>query len=116
MKREELKELLLQSITEEIAESDRQILKEKAIPEYEFSSSFSENVVNRIAGVKIGSLMRPEMFARWNNAFLRIALTGVIVIIILAVSIFLSQGSLSYDTLLGLDSSLDEGLVSLLVK
>ncbi len=116
MKKEELKELLLQSLTEEIAEKDREVLIEKAIPVYEFSSTFREKLINRIAGLKLDSFKRPEMFARWNTAFLRIALTGSVVIIILVVSIFLSQGSLSYDTLLGLDSSVDEGLVSLLIK
>jgi hypothetical protein len=116
MKKEGLKELLLRSLTEEITEKDRKLLEEKAIPEYKFSSSFSEIAMSRIAGGMAGTSMRPEKLRMWNKAFVRIALSGAAIIIILIVSILLTQGSLSYDTLLGLDSSVDEGLVSLLIK
>lgn len=116
MRKEELKELLLRSLTEEIADRDIRVLNEEAIPKYKFSSSFREIVMSRLAGGRIGNVLRPEKFAGWNNAFLRITLAGAAIIIVLVVSILLTQGSLSYDTLLGLDSSVDEGLVSLLIK
>lgn len=116
MKKEELKELLLRSLTEEIADKDIRVLNEKAIPKYKFSSSFRETVMGRLAGNGIGNVLKTEKIAGWNHAFLRIALAGAAIIIILVVSILLTQGSLSYDTLLGLDSSVDEGLVSLLIN
>lgn len=116
MKREELKELLLRSLTEEIAEKDRRLLNEKVIPEYKFSSSFSELVLRQLGAAWNGNTLRKEKLSGWNNAFFRIALAGAAIIIILVLSILLTQGSLSYDTLLGLDSSLDEGLVSLLIN
>ena len=116
MRKEELKELLIRSLTEEIDEMDIRVLNEEAIPKYIFSPSFREKVLSRLAGAGIANGNRPEKLALWNNAFLRIAFVGAAIIIILVVSILLTQGSLSYDTLLGLDPGVDEGLVSLLIK
>jgi len=45
-----------------------------------------------------------------------VALTGAVAIIALIISIFISQGSLSYDALIGMDSSVDDGLLSLLIE
>lgn len=116
MKKDDLKELLLRSVTDEISDSDRDILETSAIPEYSFSSSFRDKVLNMVAGINKTSLLRPDIFAGWNTAFLRIALSGAAAILLLALSLFISQGSLSYDTLLGLDTSVDQVMVSVLIK
>jgi hypothetical protein len=49
-----------------------------------------------------------------NIAFYRIALTGVAAIVLLLISIFLSEGSLSFNTFLGMGESYDESIVYLL--
>ena len=116
MKKEELKDLLLKSLSEEVSDNERAMLEKHALPDYKFSPSFSDRVMSSIAS---GGLVLPggrDLFAGWSNTFLRVALTGAAAIIVLAVSLFLTQGSLSYDTLLGLDTTVDEGLVSLLIK
>jgi len=55
-----------------------------------------------------------ESVRNLNNVFSRIALTGVAAIVILLISIFMVQGSLSLDSFLGLGNSYDESLVYLL--
>jgi hypothetical protein len=49
-----------------------------------------------------------------NFAFYRIALTGVAAIIVLLVSIFLREGSFSFNSFLGLSDNYDESIVCLL--
>jgi hypothetical protein len=49
-----------------------------------------------------------------NFVFNRIALTGIAAIIVLLISIFLMEGSLSFNSFLGLSDSYDESIVCLL--
>lgn len=116
MKKDDVKELLLRSITDDISKEERVILQDNVLPDYKFSTEFNNKVMRQVSGLKISSLRRHDIIAGMDNAFLKIALTGAAAIILLAVSLFVSQGSLSYDTLLGLDTSVDEGLISLLMK
>jgi hypothetical protein len=116
MKKDDVKELLLRSLTDNISNKERGILQDNVLPDYEFSSEFNKKVMSQVSGKKILTLNRLDIIAGMDNAFLKIALTGAAAIILLTVSLFISQGSLSYDTLLGLDNSVDEGLISLLMK
>ena len=49
-----------------------------------------------------------------NLVFYRVAFTGVAAIVILLISIFLMEGSLSLNSLLGLRDNYDESIVCLL--
>jgi hypothetical protein len=49
-----------------------------------------------------------------NFAFYRVALTGVAAIVLLLISIFLMEGSLSFNSFLGLKDNYDESIVCLL--
>jgi hypothetical protein len=49
-----------------------------------------------------------------NSLFVRIAVTGAAAIVLLAVSVFLSGGNFSFETLLGLGDTAEEGMISLL--
>jgi hypothetical protein len=61
------------------------------------------------------SVTREVEFGKYLNfAFYRIALTGVAAIVVLLISIFIMEGSLSLNTFLGLSDNYDESIVSML--
>jgi len=81
---------------------------------YNFSSDFKEKILNRVfsAGLKVSQQV--EFVKYINFAFYRIALTGVAAIVVLLISIFLKEGSLSFNSLLGLSDNYNESIVCLL--
>ena len=82
--------------------------------DYAFSKGFTDKVISRISeGVVV--VNRQLDFARsLNSIFYRVAFAGVAAIIILLISIFISEGSLSLNSLVGISHDLDEGLIGLL--
>ena len=81
---------------------------------YNFNENFRDKVLDKLfsAGLKV---KREVEFVKYMNfAFYRIALTGVAAIVILLISIFLVQGSLSFNSFLGISNSYDESIVCLL--
>ena len=114
MKPENFEKLIIESLS---PEEDPVVLKnklEEAGVTYSFSEGFKDRVLNRVA--KGGVVIHREMdFLRsLNAAFYRIALTGVAAIVILMISIYVMQGSLSFNSFLGLGDNFDEGIVCLL--
>jgi len=116
MKPEEIKNLLLRSLTDEISENERLILEREALTDHKFSAGFRERLMSKIVAGKLIISSRRDMLRSFDRIFVRIALTGVAAILLLALSIFISQGSLSYDALLGIDDHVDDALLSLLVE
>jgi hypothetical protein len=82
--------------------------------DYTFSKGFTDKVISKISeGVVI--MNRQIDFARsLNSIFYRVAFAGVAAIIVLLISIFFSEGSLSFNSLVGISRDLDENLVGLL--
>lgn len=115
MKSEQFKELLLKSVTEDLEKEERLLMEAELLPEYAFSPGFSERVISKIGMDRMPVYLRPDFLRSFDLGFRRVALTGVAAILILAVSLLLTQGSLSYDTLLGIDTQVDDSLISLLV-
>lgn len=113
---ENLKELVLKSLTGELDEKERELLKKEVIPVYSFSNRFRDNVMDRISEKAVFLLFRPDFLTSFNESFRRVAFAGVAAIIVLMVIMFISQGSISYDTLLGIDATVDDSLISLLVE
>jgi hypothetical protein len=116
MKREEANELVLRSLTEDISVKDRELIESELLVDSSFSYGFVDRVINRIETLKRPSFFRPEFIRSMDIGFRRVALTGVAAILVLTLSILLNQGSLSYDTLLGIDNMVDDSLVSLLIE
>ena len=116
MKKEDLRELLLRSITEDISDKERRLIEEEAIYDYSFSNDFRERIMTRLEPVRTRIFSGIDFLRSFDIVFKRVAIAGIMVIIILAINLLLSQGSLSYDTLLGLDTHVDEGLISLLIE
>jgi hypothetical protein len=114
MKRSELKELIINSLSQAEPEEKVSLKLEDAGVNYSFRPGFTDRVLDRLftAGVVVNREI--EFVRSWNLAFYRIALTGVAAIVVLIVSIYLMEGSFSVDSLLGLSNNYDESIVCLL--
>lgn len=110
----DIKELIIKSLNSgaDSTEAARK-LNEMSLS-FDFSNGFSDRIIQRIS-VPVKKLTREMEFVKYLNfAFYRIALTGVAAIIVLMISIFLMEGSLSLNAFLGLTDSYDESIVYLL--
>jgi len=81
---------------------------------YDFNEGFEERVLDRIFTDTPHIKPKPEFDRSFNLAFYRIAFSGAAAIVILLISLFLKEGYLSFDSLLGLSDGYSESLVCLL--
>jgi hypothetical protein len=108
----EIKKLL----TSQVGDSSTKDISErlgKGI-DYDFSDRFTPGILNRIFSVETKVIREVEFTRYLNFAFSRVAITGVAAIVLLLISIFLMDGSLSLNSLLGINDSYDESIVCLL--
>jgi hypothetical protein len=114
MKRSELKELIISSLSKEESGSETARMLEEAGVDYSFKPDFRDKVLDRLftAGYVVNREM--EFVRSWNLAFYRIALTGVAAIVVLLISIYVMEGSFSFNSLLGISDNYDETIVCLL--
>lgn len=110
----ELKLLIIRSLDRDSDPGKASRSLEEAGVSYSFGDGFQNKVLERIASAGNTVIREMESVRNLNNVFYRIALTGVAAIVILLISIFMVQGSLSVDSFLGLGSSYDESLLYLL--
>ncbi|MFN2380686.1 MAG: hypothetical protein ABR519_10840 [Bacteroidales bacterium] len=113
---EKLKELVLKVLTTDLNEEEQGLLEREVVPAYSFSNGFRDSVMERINNGTVSLGLRPDFLRSFNEIFRRVAVTGVAAIVVLIVIMFVSQGSISYDTLLGIDATIDDPLISLLVE
>jgi hypothetical protein len=114
MNTSEIKKLIISSLdanadTIEVARK----LEEEGVS-YNFSQNFGDRVLNKLFSAGLSVTREVEFIKYMNFAFYRIALTGVAAIVILLISIFLMEGSLSINSFLGLSDNYDESIVCLL--
>ncbi len=114
MKPEKLKDLLLRSLTSDLGSDERKVLEKELLTDHRFSEGFRDRVMKDIASGKILVNGKREMLRLFDSIFMRVAIPGAAAVIILILSLLLNQGSLSYDTLLGIDNEVDDVLISLL--
>jgi len=114
MKAEEIKELLIRSLDEnaDAGEAARKLEEEGAV--FSFSNGFTNKVLERLYTSESIAPRELEFLRNLNSAFCRIALTGVAAIVILLISIILMEGSISFNSFLGLSDSYDESIIYLL--
>lgn len=114
MKIFELKELIIRSLDRDgdPAQASRKL--EEAGIGYRFSEGFQDRILERLAASGNTVVREIESVRNINNVFYRIALTGVAAIVILLISIFMVQGSLTVDSFLGIGTGSDESLLYLL--
>jgi hypothetical protein len=114
MNTSEIKKLIISSLdanadTIEVARK----LEEEGIA-YNFSKNFGDKVLSRLFSAGLSVSREVEFVKYMNFAFYRIALTGIAAIVILLISIFIMEGSLSINSILGLSDNYDESIVCLL--
>jgi len=114
MKIPELKDLILRSLDKDSDPEKASAMLEEAGVTWKFSEGFHDKVLDTIFFTGDTVVRKLEFVRNLNSVFYRIALTGVAAIVLLMISIFVIQGSLSFDSFLGLGDSYDESIVYLL--
>ena len=114
MKRAQIKELIIKSLSADNNSEDTLMKLEEAGVKYSFSGNFRDKVLDRIFSASVAVNREIEFVRSLNTVFYRIALSGVAAIVILLLSIYLMEGSLSFNSFLGLSDSYDESIVCLL--
>ena len=114
MKNSDVKKIIDESLSPDV-ETDLFMEKlEKAGVTYSFRSDFTEKVLDHVARGTLVVRREIDFMRSLNRAFYRIALTGVAAIVILLISIYIMQGSLSFNSFIGLSDSYNESIVCLL--
>ena len=114
MKTDDLKKLIIDSLDSSDDMSQNAAKIYEASGSFDFKAGFGDRVLEKLS-LPVGKVIRDFDFTRsMNIAFYRIALTGVAAIVLLLISNFLSEGSLSLNTFLGMGESYDESIVYLL--
>ena len=114
MNKSEIKKLIISSLNAEADAVGVSGKLEKEGISYNFSENFSDKILNKLFTAVLTVNREVEFVKYMNFAFYRIALTGVAAIIVLLVSIFLSEGSFSFNSFLGLSDNYDESIVCML--
>jgi hypothetical protein len=114
MKSEEIKGLIIKSLSAENDSEQTSMLIEEAGVTLSFREGFRDRVIDRIFKAGIAVNREIDFLRSMNLAFYRIALTGVAAIAILLISIYFMEGSLSINSFLGLGDNYDESIVCLL--
>jgi hypothetical protein len=114
MNTSEIKNLMISSLKDDADTNEVARRLEEEGVSYNFSKGFGDKVLNKIYSSGLTVNRQVEFVKYMNFAFYRIALTGVAAIVVLLISIFIMEGSLSINSLLGLHDNYDESIVSLL--
>lgn len=114
MKRSELKRLIIGSLDENADPHLAATRLEEEGVSFDFSKGFIDKIIDRVAS-GADTISREVEFSRsMRIVFNRIALTGVAAIVLLLISIFVGEGSFSFNSFLGLGNTYDEGIICLL--
>lgn len=114
MKAPEIKKIIIDSLEKDSDSSEMPSLLEVNGVSYDFNGNFSDKVIDKLFSEGVTVNREVEFLRSLNFVFYRIALTGVAAIIVLMISIFLMEGSLSFNSFLGLKDNYDETIISLL--
>jgi hypothetical protein len=114
MKPSEVKELIISSLYSDADTKDFSNILEYEGVSYDFGKGFSDTVLDKIFPVALKVNREIEYLKYMHFAFKSIAISGVAAIVVLLISIFIMEGSISVNSLLGLRDSYDESIVCLL--
>lgn len=114
MKPAEVKKLIINSLDVKANPLEASGKLEEAGISYDFSNSFNDRVLDRLFSLGSAVNSKVEFLQSMNFAFYRIAFTGVAAIVILLISIFMMEGSISLNSFLGLNDNYNESIVCLL--
>jgi hypothetical protein len=114
MKPAEVKELIIDSLSPDINPEDTVRKLEEAGVNYSFSESFRDKILDKIFSGAVSVNREVEFIRSMNTVFYRIVFTGVAAIVIMLISIFMMEDSLSFNSFLGLSDNHNESIVYLL--
>ncbi len=114
MKPIRVKELIIESLSAEKDTSAIMNELEESGVNYSFGNGFHDKVIDKIYSASLTVRREVELVRSMNTVFYRIALTGAAAIIIMLISIFLTEGSLSINSVFGLSDSYNESIVCML--
>jgi len=110
----EFKDLLIRSLDKDYDPAEAAKKIEEAGISFKFNEKFHEKVMDKIYNTGADVVHEIEFVRNLNYVFYRIALPGVAAILLLLISIFLMEGSFSFNSFLGLSDSYDESILCLL--
>jgi len=111
MKDEKIKNLIVSSLEKENDDGKITLELLKRV-DYDFAENFEKNVLTRI--LNNGKIIRYEFEKHLKFAFKSVSVAAAAAVILLMISIFLKEGSLSIDSLLGVEDGYSESIVYLL--
>jgi len=114
MNTSEIKKIMLRSLDTDADPQEVADIVERETGTIDFKEGFSERVMAKLDKPGIAAVREIDYIRSMNIAFYRIALTGVAAIVLLLISIFLMEGSLSFNSFLGLSGTNDDSIVYLL--
>ena len=115
MKPLEIKKLIIDSLDADFDTADFSEKLEKDGISFDFSEGFEDKILNSIVDNKSYSIRDNEFISNLSLLVSRVAITGIAAIIILLISIFITEGgSFSINSLVGLGDVYNEGLIYLL--
>ena len=114
MKNSDILKIIDESLSPDVETGSFREKLEEAGVTYSFKSDFTDKVLNRIARGTLVVHREMDFMRSLNRAFYRIALTGVAAIVVLLISIYIMEGSLSLNSFIGLTDGYDESIVCLL--
>jgi hypothetical protein len=114
MRISEFKELLIRSLDKNSDPQKASLEIQEAGIQFSFSEGFSDKVLAKVYSAGKTVVREVEFVRSMNSVFYRIALSGAAAIVLLLISIFIGQGSISLDSFLGLGNVQDESIICLL--
>ena len=111
MKNRNIKSLIISSLEEE-NDDGKITLELLERVDFNFGENFVKSVLAKI--IDTGKLIRLEFDKRLRLAFRSVSIAAAAAIIFMMISIFLKDGELSVDSLLGIEDGYSESIVYLL--
>jgi len=112
MKNGKIKNLIISSFGKENDEG-KITLELLEMIDYDFGINFEKNILGKI--LDKGKLIRYEFDNRLRVAFKSVSIAAAAAIILIMISIFLNEGNLSVDSLLGIEDGYSESIVYILM-
>jgi len=110
----EIRELIIGSLNSDADPREVSAMLENEGVTYDFGKGFNNVVIGRLFPVTLKVNREIEFVRNMNFAFRSIAISGIAAIILLLISIFIMEGTLSVDSFLGLRDNYDESIICLL--
>ena len=114
MDKPRFKDLLIRSLDQNSDPAEISGKIEEAGVSFSFSEGFQQKVMDRVFNAGSAVVRKVEFVKNLNYVFYRIALPGVAAILLLLISIYLMEGSFSFNSFLGLGDNYDESIIYML--